>query len=79
MAITFDDGNTDFYTEALPVLLRHGFTATVFVITGLTSGSSQTATSKLSEVERDKRDPRARNRDRIPHGQPPRAVAVKAL
>jgi peptidoglycan/xylan/chitin deacetylase (PgdA/CDA1 family) len=43
VAITFDDGNSDFYTEALPVLLRHGFTATVFVITGFTSGSSRTA------------------------------------
>ena len=56
VAITFDDGNSDFYTEALPVLLRHGFTATVFVITGFTSGSSQTETrsyltwSEIKEV-----------------------------
>jgi len=32
--ITFDDGYADFYTEALPILERFGFAATVFVTTG---------------------------------------------
>ena len=34
VAITFDDGYLDFYSSAFPVLLSHGFTATVFIIPG---------------------------------------------
>lgn len=35
VVITFDDGFADFYRYAFPVLSEYGFTATVFVITGL--------------------------------------------
>ncbi|RFS82276.1 polysaccharide deacetylase family protein [Actinomadura spongiicola] len=34
VGLTFDDGYADFATRALPVLLRYGFGATVFVVTG---------------------------------------------
>ncbi|MHB8381202.1 MAG: polysaccharide deacetylase family protein, partial [Candidatus Binataceae bacterium] len=36
--LTFDDGFEDLAEHALPVLRRYGFTATVFVITGLSGG-----------------------------------------
>jgi peptidoglycan/xylan/chitin deacetylase (PgdA/CDA1 family) len=32
VVVTFDDGYRNVYTEALPTLLRHGFTATVFLV-----------------------------------------------
>jgi peptidoglycan/xylan/chitin deacetylase (PgdA/CDA1 family) len=35
VVITFDDGYADFYRYAFPILTEHGFTATVFMITGL--------------------------------------------
>ncbi|MEU6528699.1 polysaccharide deacetylase family protein [Streptomyces sp. NPDC046928] len=40
VGLTFDDGYTDFVTEALPVLRRRGFTATVFVLPGLLGGTN---------------------------------------
>lgn len=41
VAITFDDGYSDFYTEALPVLARYGFHATAFVVSGFAAGTSK--------------------------------------
>jgi peptidoglycan/xylan/chitin deacetylase (PgdA/CDA1 family) len=38
VGLTFDDGYTDFVTEVLPALDRHGFTATVFVVAGALGG-----------------------------------------
>ncbi|MFF4368615.1 polysaccharide deacetylase family protein [Streptomyces sp. NPDC001594] len=34
VGLTFDDGYTDFLTRALPLLRRHAFTATLFVLPG---------------------------------------------
>jgi len=36
VAITFDDGYLDFYTDAFPTLSQHGFTATMFAVSGFT-------------------------------------------
>jgi len=37
-AITFDDGYADNYTQALPILCRHGLCATFFIATGYLDG-----------------------------------------
>jgi peptidoglycan/xylan/chitin deacetylase (PgdA/CDA1 family) len=34
VVLTFDDGFEDFYCQALPLLVRYGFTATLYVTTG---------------------------------------------
>jgi peptidoglycan/xylan/chitin deacetylase (PgdA/CDA1 family) len=38
VGLTFDDGYTDFVTEVMPALARHGCTATVFVVAGALGG-----------------------------------------
>jgi peptidoglycan/xylan/chitin deacetylase (PgdA/CDA1 family) len=40
VGLTFDDGYADFRTHALPLLLEHGHTATVFVLPGRLGGTS---------------------------------------
>lgn len=39
--LTFDDGYADFYTIALPALQRHGFIATLYVVTAFVGGTSR--------------------------------------
>ncbi len=39
--LTFDDGYEDFYTQALPALRCHGFTATLYITTGFIDGTSR--------------------------------------
>jgi peptidoglycan/xylan/chitin deacetylase (PgdA/CDA1 family) len=40
VAITFDDGFRNFFEEAVPVLQKHRFSATVFVVAGFCGGSN---------------------------------------
>ena len=51
LAITFDDGLRDFLTGAVPVLQRHGFTATLYVVTGYVGKTSRWSRS-LGETDR---------------------------
>jgi len=40
IVISFDDGTADFWHHARPALAEHGFTATLFVVTGHVGGES---------------------------------------
>lgn len=39
--LTFDDGFADFYTNVFPVLKSYGFTATLYIVTAFTGGTSR--------------------------------------
>lgn len=41
VALTFDDGFLDFYTQALPVLLRYHFVATLYIVTAFLNETSR--------------------------------------
>jgi peptidoglycan/xylan/chitin deacetylase (PgdA/CDA1 family) len=41
VVLTFDDGYADFYTNALPALLHHGFSATLYVATAYVGGTNR--------------------------------------
>ncbi|WP_202638868.1 polysaccharide deacetylase family protein [Bailinhaonella thermotolerans] len=41
VGLTFDDGYADFAATAVPILARHGFTATVFALPGLFGGHNR--------------------------------------
>ena len=55
VGLTFDDGYADFLTAAVPALERHGFTATVFALSGRPGGTNawdDEPTLPLLSVER---------------------------
>ncbi len=39
VVLTFDDGMADFYTDALPILTRYGFGATLYIATSFVGGT----------------------------------------
>jgi O-antigen biosynthesis protein len=41
VVLTFDDGFEDFHRRALPALVRHGMTATLYVVTGYVGRTSE--------------------------------------
>lgn len=48
--ITFDDGYKDFYSDALPILKEMGFTATMFLPTGLTNNFGYLNWSEIADA-----------------------------
>jgi peptidoglycan/xylan/chitin deacetylase (PgdA/CDA1 family) len=50
VAITFDDGYVDNYTNAFPVLKQYGFTATIFMIAGKINTDSYLTSPQLKEM-----------------------------
>ncbi|EUJ39247.1 polysaccharide deacetylase family protein [Brochothrix campestris] len=49
--ITFDDGYTDNYTAALPVLERYGLASTVFMITGTTGKPNHLTIEQMKAMQ----------------------------
>ena len=52
VVLTFDDGYADFYTQAIPVLLSHGFPATDFVISGRMGWGSYMTPAQVLAADR---------------------------
>lgn len=53
IAITFDDGYLDNYTDALPILKKYGARATVFMVTNNLNKPARLAKSHLAEMLRE--------------------------
>ncbi|MFN2463659.1 MAG: polysaccharide deacetylase family protein [Candidatus Dormibacteria bacterium] len=51
VALTFDDGYRDFYTNAAPILRSAGFTATNYIPTALVGGSNYMSWSEIEDLD----------------------------
>ena len=51
VALTFDDGYRDFYTNAAPILRSAGFTATNYIPTALIGGSNYMSWSEVQDLD----------------------------
>lgn len=51
VALTFDDGYEDFYKNALPILNKYGYPATVFVVSSLIGKTNEWDFSRYGGVE----------------------------
>lgn len=49
--ITFDDGYEDNYTNALPILKKYNFTATVFMVSSFVNGNGFLSADQLKELQ----------------------------
>lgn len=56
LAITFDDGYADNHAVALPLLRKHGLTATFFIATGFLDGGRMWNDTLIEAVRRTRRD-----------------------
>jgi peptidoglycan/xylan/chitin deacetylase (PgdA/CDA1 family) len=54
MAVTFDDGYSDNQTTALPILKRHGLSATFFITTGYLNGGCMWNDKVIESIRRSK-------------------------
>lgn len=45
VVLTFDDGYSDLYTEAFPVLRRHGFKAVAYIVSGFVGAAGRNVTA----------------------------------
>ena len=52
LAISFDDGYADNYSQALPILVRHGLPATFFITTGFIGGGRMWNDTVIEAVRR---------------------------
>ncbi len=52
VALTFDDGYEDQYTNALPILLRYGLRATFFIVSGFANQPRYMTWSQVRAVDR---------------------------
>lgn len=51
VVLTFDDGYVDFATAAAPVLLRYGFTATDYVVSGFVGQSGYMSANQVTQMD----------------------------
>lgn len=50
--LTFDDGYEDFYTAALPVLIKHDFTAVAYVVSGFVGWPGYMTAAQIQAADR---------------------------